>query len=144
MRSPAWAASGWLVVTMACGAMTSARLCPRQPSARSPGTATQAATSTSPAQMDSGGVACARAKQGTSAATMIAAPPRVFKGLVMDCSRIVGGSLHTYLAEGQTRGAKINIQSSLRVVASFGRYSGSLGALGMASKTEFTHLASCF
>jgi hypothetical protein len=69
--NPACAASGWLVVTMPCGAITSARLCPRQPSARSPPTAAQAGASWS-AQVDNGGSACADAAQGTSASATIA------------------------------------------------------------------------
>jgi hypothetical protein len=57
--NPAYAASGWLVVTMARGAITSARLCSRQPSARSPRTASHAGAFTSPTHADNGGVACA-------------------------------------------------------------------------------------
>src|SRR5262249_544001 len=41
MRSPAWAASGWLVTTIPRRAITSDRLCASQPSARSPRTALQ-------------------------------------------------------------------------------------------------------
>jgi hypothetical protein len=44
---------------MACGAITSARLCARQPSARSPRTASHAGAFTSPTHADNGGVACA-------------------------------------------------------------------------------------
>ena len=83
--SPACAASGWLVVTMACGAITSARLCPPQPSARLPGTAAQAGTSCS-AQVESGGAACASAPQGISAAAIVAAAQRALKGVVMNSS----------------------------------------------------------
>src|SRR6185369_8499337 len=39
MSNPAWAASGWLVVTMPLRAMTSERPCGSHPSARSPSTA---------------------------------------------------------------------------------------------------------
>jgi hypothetical protein len=53
---PACAASGWLVVTMPCEAMTSARLCAAQPSARSPRTAVQAAACGWVLQTDSGGL----------------------------------------------------------------------------------------
>jgi hypothetical protein len=61
IRNPAWAASGWLVVTMPCGAMTSARLCARQPSERSPRTASHAGALASPTHADKGGIACAKA-----------------------------------------------------------------------------------
>jgi hypothetical protein len=57
--SPACAASGWLVVTMACGAITSARLCARQPSARSPRTASHAGAFVFPKHADNGGGVCA-------------------------------------------------------------------------------------
>src|ERR1700682_3392881 len=81
--NPACAASGWLVVTMPCGAITSARLCPRQPSARSPPTAAQAGTSCS-AQVDSGGVGCANAAQGNSAAAIMADLESVLESVVME------------------------------------------------------------
>src|SRR5215813_1050091 len=55
---PACAASGWLVVTMPWGAITSARLCAAQPSARSPRTAAQAATLGAASQVDSCGPDC--------------------------------------------------------------------------------------
>src|SRR5215470_17520939 len=55
---PACAASGWLVVTMPCGAITSARLCAAQPSARSPRTAAQAAALGVASQVDSCGPDC--------------------------------------------------------------------------------------
>src|ERR1700730_18314163 len=41
ISSPAWAASGWLVVTIPCCAITSDRFCCAHPSERSPGTALQ-------------------------------------------------------------------------------------------------------
>jgi hypothetical protein len=44
---------------MACGAITSARLCARQPSARSPRTALHAGGFASPKHADNGGVPCA-------------------------------------------------------------------------------------
>src|SRR5215467_4916205 len=55
---PACAASGWLVVTMPWGAITSARLCAAQPSARSPRTAAQAAALGAASQVDSCGPDC--------------------------------------------------------------------------------------
>ena len=90
--NPACAANGWLVVTMPCGAITSARLCPPQPSARSPGTAPQAGTSGCSAQVESGGVACAKATQGSNAAAISAAAQEAFgrqgwNRMVMDLLR---------------------------------------------------------
>src|SRR5215467_5830146 len=69
---PACAASGWLVVTMPCVAMISARLCAAQPSARSPRTAAQAAARGSLLQTDIGGPDWAHA--GEEAASTTAAP----------------------------------------------------------------------
>src|SRR5262249_33117885 len=64
IASPASAASGWLVVTMPCGAMTSERPCAVQPSARSPRTAEQAAAFGSLLQTDSSSRSCAHAAGG--------------------------------------------------------------------------------
>src|SRR2546423_10060894 len=58
---PACAASGWLVVTTPCGAMTSERPCAIQPSARSPRTAVQAAALEWLAQTDRAGRPCGHA-----------------------------------------------------------------------------------
>src|SRR5215813_5431378 len=90
---PACAASGWLVVTMPRGAITSARLCAAQPSARSPRTAEQAAASGGVLQADIGGPNCAIA--GTEAATRIAemaqlrtAPMRFSRMAVLEADNI--------------------------------------------------------
>src|ERR1700675_2255407 len=65
---PACAASGWLVTTIPCCAMTSERLCAGQPSARAPRTALQnAGCGAGPQNMllaggGSGGGVCANAQ----------------------------------------------------------------------------------
>src|ERR1700704_2738765 len=64
MCNPACAARGWLVVTMPCCAITSARLCSFQPSDLSPRTALQAGALGSVLHTESGGSACADASIG--------------------------------------------------------------------------------
>src|SRR5215472_13373860 len=94
IRSPAWAASGWLVVTMAWGAMTSARLCARQPTARSPRTASHAGALRSAEHGDMSGAVCAKAQAGRRAAAIAAAPQARCKALAMEVpSNMQGESL---------------------------------------------------
>src|SRR5215472_18880916 len=69
---PACAASGWLVVTMPCGAITSARLCAAQPSARSPRTAAQAAALGAASQVDSCGPDCGQEGEAPAAKAIAA------------------------------------------------------------------------
>ncbi len=75
--SPAWAASGWLVVTMPCWAKTSARDWAAQPSVRSPRIARQAAGFDGPSQVESSGAVCARAVE-PQAIAIAAAKAMVF------------------------------------------------------------------
>src|SRR5947207_9290540 len=64
MRSPACAASGWLVTTMPCDARTSDRVCASQPCARSPRT---------PSQNEGLGVASHDGMLGTDCASTVSA-----------------------------------------------------------------------
>src|SRR5215831_9737139 len=86
---PACAASGWLVGTMPCGAITSARLCAAQPSARSPRTAAQAAALGAASQVDSCGPACGQEGEAPANKAIAAANEyvRILKS-IMTSSRL--------------------------------------------------------
>src|SRR5215471_11163817 len=87
---PACAASGWLVVTMPCGAITSARLCVAQPSARSPRTAAQAAALGVASQVDSCGPDCGQEGEAPANKAVAAANEyvRILKS-IMTSSRLL-------------------------------------------------------
>src|SRR5215472_3292495 len=86
---PACAASGWLVVTMPWGAITSARLCAAQPSARSPRTAAQAAALGAASQVDSCGPDCGQEGEAPANKAIAAANEyvRILKS-IMTSSRL--------------------------------------------------------
>ena len=69
---PACAASGWLVVTIPCGAITSARLCTAQPSARSPRTAAHAGATGAVSQVERSGLDCAKVGEAAAASARAA------------------------------------------------------------------------
>src|SRR5262245_28323981 len=119
-RRPACAASGWLVVTMPCDAITSARLWAAQPSARSPRTAAQAAARGSLLQTDSSGVAWAKACDETVSAmltrthTWIAKLPMAF---FPNCSFLFGSLASDLMQASRRRAANTSY---------FGREGGGL------------------
>jgi hypothetical protein len=82
---PASAASGWLVATMPCGAITSERLCAVQPLARSPRTAAQAGAFDSATQVESCGNDCAKDGDAGAIMAIAATTPRArnFKASIM-------------------------------------------------------------
>src|SRR5215831_17673923 len=86
---PACAASGWLVVTIPCGAITSDRLCAAQPSARSPCTAAQAAALGAASQVDSCGLDCGQEGEAPANKAIAAANEyvRILKS-IMTSSRL--------------------------------------------------------
>src|SRR5580700_703009 len=83
---PACAASGWLVATMPCWAITSARPWAAQPSALSPLTASQAGGLGSALQTDSSGIVWAMAAAGHRAKANAAAHDSVLTEIVTESS----------------------------------------------------------
>src|ERR1700733_432898 len=83
---PACAASGWLVATMPCWAITSARPWAAQPTALSPLTASQAGGLGSALQTDSSGIVWATAAAGHRAKANAAAHDSVLTEIVTESS----------------------------------------------------------